>query len=164
MWSMAGITVARLGVAREKNSVASLSTYKTICKSKGGDERLKYARRVRRQIWSVGQDELTSKTSCNCCAILHSASDNSNARSSASRSAVIASIARRYSKANFNMSNVEFQRVATSHGIMRIDSLSFPRHSFQRGRSLVVEWMILKASFRSYERWLASARCVVICH
>jgi len=100
--------------------------------------------------------------SCNCCAILHSASDNSNARSSASRSAVIASITCRYSKANFNMSNVEFQRVVTSRGIMRIDSLSLLRHSFQRGRSLVVEWMILKASFP--ELWKMVSKCQVCCY
>src|ERR1700683_3523343 len=87
--------------------------------------------------------ELTSKTSCNCCVIFHSASDNLNTCSSAFRSAVIASIPHMYFRANFNMSNVEFQRVATSHGIMQIVSLSLLRYLFHRGRSFVVEWMIL---------------------
>jgi hypothetical protein len=108
----------------------------------GGDEHLKYVTHRAPNLKSVGQ-ELASKTSCNCCVIFHSASDNSNAHSSTSRSAVITLIACWYSRANFNMSNVEFQRVVTSRSIMRIDSLSLLRYSFHRGRSFVVECMIL---------------------
>lgn len=62
---------------------------------------------------------LTFNTSRSSVAITHSAGTNSCFRRSRSRMAVIESIAERCWIANSSMSNVEFQRVATSRGIIR---------------------------------------------
>src|ERR1700735_197768 len=110
------------------------------------------------------QSQHTSRTSCSCCAIFHSSSFNSNAHSSASRFAVIPSITRQYFNVNFNMSYVEFHRVETSCGMIRVDSLTFSIYSFQSGRSFVVECMSLYASLRSCERQLGIIRYVQLIH
>src|ERR1700683_2663212 len=110
------------------------------------------------------QSQHTSRTSCSCCVIFHSSSFNSNAHSSASQSAVIPSITHQYFNANFNMSYVEFHRVETSRGMIRVDSLTFSIYSFQSGRSFVVECMSLYASLRSCERQLGVIRYVQLIH
>src|SRR5277367_4481782 len=75
---------------------------------------------------------------------------SSNRRSFNALWAVMASIAFRYLTANTSISYVEFQRVTTSRG-MSLDLRLRSTHACrQAGSAMVVEWMIAKASCRTY--------------
>ena len=88
IWSIAGMTVARFGVPREKNSIASLNIWRLFSGQESND---------------MGETD-TFKTSLSSWAIPHSAGDSSYLHRSKSHMVVILSIAGWKSSAKRSMS------------------------------------------------------------
>ena len=99
---------------------------------------------------SMGSEaQRTFNVSRSCSAILHSSSLNSYCHKLAVLFPVMSSMAALYCNANANMLNVEFHHVATSRGILRASSFSFSSVRNHSGNTIVIEWIIPKAIFRS---------------
>ncbi len=92
----------------------------------------------------------TCNTSCRSCTTPHSAFDSSYLRSPLSCSAVIFLTASLYSKNAVIILNIEFHQVDTSCSNIFCFSPPSSRIAFQRGRRIVLEWMILKENLRSW--------------
>ena len=138
MWSIAGMTVARLGVEREKNNVASLSIYVMwLYLFMSNQTHCKFNVLTLRMLWS-------------CSANIHLLSDSSKSLIPSSHHCMTRSMALQCFKAYSIKLNNEFHRVATSLGMQ----LTFMCRSFkiscQAGRTRVVEWIILKESLQSW--------------
>jgi len=88
---------------------------------------------------------LTLKTSRSSMAIFHSSGTNSYFRRSKPQTAVIASMATQYWIANSSMSNVEFQQVETSRGIICVGRPWVESIFSHAGNKMVVEFFNVNA-------------------
>lgn len=93
---------------------------------------------------------ITFKTSPSSLAIPHSAGESSYFRRSSSRFAVILSIAGRKSSAKLSISYVEFQRVATSRGIIRRGRPQELSVVYHCGRRIVVDFFTAYENLRNW--------------
>src|SRR5277367_2736637 len=119
------MTVARLGVEREKNNVASLKTCAACVKE-----------------CQIRNNQQTFNEEHSWRAMPHSSSLSSYCRRPAVLLLVTSSIAARYCSAKFNISNVEFHRVDTSRGILRAASFICSSVWNHAGNRIVVEWIM----------------------
>ena len=111
-------------------------------------------------LWRLSQ-QLTFKTLWSCSMTIHSGSVSSNCLNPSSCCCVTRSIAFRCFKAYSRKSKVEFQCITTSIGMQLMTRRRLLRISFQAGRILVVECMILKASLL---KWTASGKGLTLVH